>query len=140
MNLLRQAEIRPLRSDADHAAALNEVVQLMDAEPGSPEADRLEVLGALIVAYEEMHHTIPPPHPIEAIKYHMESRGITRRDLEPVLGGRGRVSEILNLRRPLTLPMIQRLVRLGIPADSLVTPYPLSEPRKKRDAAASTGS
>ena len=94
---------------------------IFDAQPGTPEGDLLEVLTILVEAYEEEHYPITPPDPIEAIKFHMERMGLTRRDLEPYIGSRARVSEILNRRRPLTLAMIRRLQEgLGIPAETLL--------------------
>ena len=94
-----------------------------DARPGARRGDRLDVLVTLVEAYEEKRWRIDPPDPIEAIKLRMEQRGLTRRDLGKVLGSRGRVSEILNRRRPLTLEMIRRLHReLGILAEALIRP------------------
>ncbi|MGM0575991.1 MAG: helix-turn-helix domain-containing protein [Myxococcota bacterium] len=122
-------EIRPIRTDEDHARALERVEELWGAEPGTPEGDELEVLVTLIDDYEERHHAIDPPDPIDAILFRMEQEGLTRKDLEPYIGGRGRVSEVLNRQRSLTLAMIRRLHRgLGIPADILL--------REGRDAAA----
>ncbi len=116
-------DVKPIRTESDYDAALVEVEQLMDAKPGTRKGDRLDVLVTLVVAYEEKHWRVDPPDPIDAIKLRMEQRGLTRRDLEKVLGSRGRVSEILNRRRPLTLEMIRRLHReLGIPAESLIRP------------------
>ena len=120
-------EIRPIRNDEDLETALSEIESLWDAEPGSPEADRLDVLVTLAEQYEEEHHPIDPPDPIELILHVMDARGLTRRDLQPYLGGRARVSEILNRRRPLTLTMIRRLQDgLGLPADVLIQPYALT--------------
>ena len=117
-------EIRPIKTEADYEAALAEIEALFEAEPGTPESDRLEVLTTLVAAYEEAHYAIPSPDPVEAIKYYMESRGLVRRDLEPYLGSRARVSEILNRKRPLSLTMIRRLnENLGIPAEVLIQPY-----------------
>jgi HTH-type transcriptional regulator/antitoxin HigA len=117
-------EIRPIKTEADYEAALEEIERLFDARPDTPEGDRLEVLVTLVEAYEEKHHAIPLPDPIEAIQYYMESRGLTRRDLEAYIGSRGRVSEILNRKRPLSIEMIQRLhAGLGIPAEVLIQPY-----------------
>ena len=114
-------DIRPIHDDADHARALAEVETLWGAAEGSPEAERLEVLLTLVNAYEVEHHPIDPPDPIEAIRFRMEQQGLTRKDLEPLIGGRARVSEVLNRKRPLTLAMIRRLRRsLGISADVLV--------------------
>jgi len=115
--------VKPIRNESDYDAALAEVEGLMDARPGTRKGDRLDVLVTLLEAYEEKRWHIDPPDPIDAIKLRMEQRGLTRRDLEQVLGSRGRVSEILNRKRPLTLDMIRRLHRqLGIPAESLIKP------------------
>ena len=117
-------EIKPIKTETDYETALAEIEQLFEAEPGTPEGDRLEVLTTLVEAYEDEHYLIPPPDPIEAIRYYMESRGLVRRDLEPYIGSRARVSEILNRKRPLSLAMIRRLHKeLGIPADVLIEPY-----------------
>lgn len=117
-------DIRPLKSEADYQAALSEIETLFDAEPNTPHADRLEVLTTLVEAYEEQHFSIPAPDPVEAVNYFMESRGLSRKDLEPYIGSRARVSEILSRKRPLTLRMIQRLHHeLGIPAEALLMPY-----------------
>jgi HTH-type transcriptional regulator / antitoxin HigA len=120
-------DICPIRSEADYRTALNEVERLWTAEPGSPDGDRVEVLVTLIEAYEARRHPIPAPDPIAAILFMMEQKGFTRRDLEPAIGGRGRVSEILTRKRPLTLPMIRALsALLDIPIDVLVQPYKTS--------------
>jgi len=118
-------EIRPIRTKADYRAALKEVERLWDAEPGTPAGDRVDVLVTLIEAYEAKHFPIAAPDPIAAIVFMMEQKRVTRRDLEPAIGSRGRVSEVLNRKRPLTLPMVRALsVLLGIPTDVLVQPYP----------------
>lgn len=117
-------EIRPIKTEADYTAALAEIEHLFDASPGTPEGDRLEVLTALVEGYEDHHYSIPDPDPIEALNYYMESRDLSRKDLEPFIGSRARVSEVLTKKRPLTLPMIRRLhSSLGISADVLITPY-----------------
>lgn len=117
-------DIRPVETEADHEATLKEIDRLFDVEPDTPEANRLQVLVTLVEAYENKHHPIGLPDPIEAIQYHLESRGLSRRDLEPYIGTRARVSEIMNRNRRLTLPMIQKLSRgLGIAADVLIQPY-----------------
>ena len=113
-------DIRPIKTEADYQAALKEIEGLFDAVPNTPTGDRLEVLTTLVEAYEEQHYPIPSPDPVEAILYHMESRGLTRRDLEPYIGNRARVSEILNRKRSLSLRMIRQLHGgLGIPAEIL---------------------
>ncbi|MDY0270354.1 helix-turn-helix domain-containing protein [Trichloromonas sp.] len=118
-------EIKPIKNEADYQAALEEIERLFDAAPDTREGDRLEVLSTLVDAYEEKHYSIPLPDPIEAILYHMESRGLSRRDLEPHIGSRARVSEVLNRKRPLTMEMIRNLHSgLGIPAEVLIQPYP----------------
>ena len=117
-------EIRPVKTKKDYQAALNEIEHLFGSFPGTPEGDRLEVLTTLVEAYEEKHQRIALPDPIEAIHYYIESRGLTRRDLEPLIGSRARVSEILNRKRALTMEMIRRLHKeLGIPAEVLIQPY-----------------
>jgi HTH-type transcriptional regulator/antitoxin HigA len=122
-------DIRPLHTEAEYEAALAEIDRLFDAAPKTPAGDRLEVLSTLVEAYEEQHYSLPAPDPIEAIQYHMESRGLCRRDLEPYLGSRARVAEVLNRKRPLSLEMIRRLhAGLGIAAEVLIQPYPLAAP------------
>lgn len=117
-------DVRPIRTEADYRAALKEAERLWDAESGTPEGDQVEVLSTLIEAYEAKQHPIPAPDPIAAILFMMEQKGLTRRDLEPAIGSRSRVSEILNRRRPLTLPMVRALsALLNIPIDVLVQPY-----------------
>jgi HTH-type transcriptional regulator/antitoxin HigA len=117
-------DIKPIKTEADYQAALAEIEQLFEARPGTQEGDRLDVLATLVEAYEEQHYQLPLPDPVEAILYHMDSRGLSRRDLEPYLGSRARVSEILNRRRPLSLDMIRRLSQgLGMPAEVLIQPY-----------------
>ena len=102
--------LRPIRNEEDYETALEEIEALWAAEPGTPDADRLDILVMLV----------------ELIRHVMEARGLTRRDLEPYLGSRARVSEILNRRRPLSLEMIRKLQSgLGLPADVLVQPYEL---------------
>jgi len=118
--------IRPIRNEEDHETALAEIDALWDADPATAEGDRLEVLVTLVEAYEAEHYPIPAPDPIELILHVMEARGLTRCDLEPYLGSRARVSEVLNRRSPLSLEMIRKLqTGLGLPADALVQPYPL---------------
>jgi len=117
-------ELRPIRTKADYKAALKMISSLLDAPEGSREAGMLEVLSVLVEAYEEEHHQVHPPDPIEAIKFRMEQESLTRRDLEPYLGSRARVSEVLNRKRPLSVEMIRRLnAGLGIPAEILIRPY-----------------
>lgn len=129
--------IKPVKTTADYEAALKEIERLFDADPGTPQGDRLEVLTTLVEAYEDKHYAIPAPDPIEAIQYFMESRDLSRRDLEPYLGSRARVSEILNRKRPLSLEMIRELNKgLGIPAEVLIKPYRLRTSSAPRARAA----
>lgn len=117
-------DIKPIKTQADYEAVLQEIEALFEAKPGTPEGDRLEILSTLVEAYEEQHYPISAPDPIEAIRYYMESRGLSRRDLEPYVGSRARVSEVLNKKRPLSLTMIRNLHEgLGIPAEVLIQPY-----------------
>jgi HTH-type transcriptional regulator/antitoxin HigA len=122
--------VRPIHTEHDYEAALAEVDALMQAEPGTPEGERLDILVTLIEAYESRHWAIPAPDPIEAIRVRMEQKNLRNRDLEPMIGSRGRVSEILSRKRALTLPMIRRLSKaLDIRADILIQEVPLQERR-----------
>jgi HTH-type transcriptional regulator / antitoxin HigA len=122
-------EIRPIKTEADYQAALAEIDRLFDADPNTPAGDRLDVLATLVEAYEEQYYSLPAPDPIDAITYYMESRGLSRRDLEPYLGSRARVAEVLNRKRSLSLDMIRRLhAGLGIAAEILIQPYALATP------------
>ena len=115
--------IKPIKTEADYDVVLTEIDTLMDADPGTPEGDRLDILVMLVEAYEAKHWRIDPPDPIAAIELRMRQKGLTRLDLEKILGSRSRVSEILNRKRPLTLDMIRRLHSLWeIPAESLIQP------------------
>jgi HTH-type transcriptional regulator / antitoxin HigA len=117
--------IRPIHDEADYEVALAEIDSLMDAMPGTPEGDRLDVLVTLVGAYEARHWAIAAPDPIEAIRIRMEQKNLRQRDLEPMIGSRGRVSEVLSRKRSLTLPMIRRLSReLDLPADVLIQEVP----------------
>jgi HTH-type transcriptional regulator/antitoxin HigA len=117
------SELKPIRTEADHAAAMAEVELLWGAKSGTPKGDRLDVLATLIEAYEAKHYPMDAPDPIEAIRFRMEQQGISRKDLEPMIGTRGRVSEVMNRKRGLTIEMIRRLHDgLGISADVLIQP------------------
>ena len=130
-------DVRPIRTEADHYAALAEIATLMNAETGTPEGDRLDVLATLVEAYEAAHVPIAPPEPIAAILFMMEQKRLSRRDLEPAIGSRARVAEVLNRRRALTLPMVRALSPLlDIPADVLIQPYPLRRTASSRHPAA----
>jgi len=126
-------DLRPIKTEDDYRAALAEIETVFQAKPETPEGDRLDILTLLVEAYEERHHPIPPPDPLDALEYHLESRGLTRRDLEPHIGSRARVAEVMSHRRALTIDMIRRLHQgLGIPVETLIQPYPLAEPTSSR--------
>lgn len=142
-------EVNPIRTERDYEAALEEVGGLMEARRDTPEGDRLDVLVTLVEAYEAEHHAIEAPDPIALVEFVMEQRGLDRAALEPMIGTRGRVSEILSRKRLLTLTMIRRLQQgLDLPAEALVRAYPIrttkrrptpgrpAAPRGKRLAAA----
>ena len=117
------AEVRPIRTKRDYETALKEVERLWGAKAGTPDGDRLDVLATLIDAYETEHHPMDPPDPIEAIKFRMEQQGLTRRDLEEIIGTRTRIAEVLSRNRGLSIAMIRRLhERLGISAEVLIRP------------------
>ena len=117
------AEVKPIRSRRDYEAALDEVGRLWGARAGTRDGDRLDVLATLIDAYEAEHYPMDPPDPIEAIKFRMEQQGLTRRDLEEIIGTRTRIAEILNRKPGLSIAMIRRLhERLGISAEVLIRP------------------
>jgi len=121
-------EIKPVKTKAAYRAALKEIESLMTARPNSPEGERLDVMVTLVEAYERKHFPMDLPDPVAAITFVMEQRGLSVRDLEPMLGRPNRVYEVLNRKRPLTLKMIWRLHKgLGIPAESLIRPSEDSE-------------
>jgi len=114
-------DIRPIKSEQDYEHALARVDELMDAEPDTSEGDELEVLATLVESYEDKQFPIESPDPVEAILFRMEAMDLTRKDLEPYIGSRHRVSEILNRKRELSLNMIRRLHEgLGIPLENLI--------------------
>lgn len=113
--------IKPIKTDADYRAALKEAESLMTAEPNTPEGEKLDILVTLIEAYDYKHFPLDLPDPVEAIKFEMEQKGLTVKDLEPMIGKSNRVYEVLNRKRSLTLKMIWKLHHeLGIPAESLI--------------------
>jgi len=113
--------ISPIRTEADYERALHEIDLYLDADEGSPEFERLELLSILIDNYEAKHHDIGPPDPIAAIQFALEQRGLSRKDLEDVIGSSGRISEVMNKQRPLTLTMIRKLIaKFDIPAEVLI--------------------
>ncbi len=120
-------DISPIKTESDYQIALSEIEQLMDADLNTPEGDRLDILTTLVEAYEARRHPISEPDPIEAIIHQMESQGLTRKDLEAYLGGSVMVSEVLDRKKSLSLQMIRKLQQgLGISADILIRPYPLT--------------
>lgn len=113
--------IKPIKTERDYQKVLKEIKKLWDAKPNTPKGDRLEVLVTLVEAYEQKHYKIEPPDPVEAIKFRMEQLGLKSSDLAKILGGRSRVSEVLNRKRKLTVDMMRSLrKRLDIPAESLL--------------------
>jgi len=119
-------ELKPIKTKTEYKAALREIEALFDVAEGTPDADRLEVLVMLVEKYEAQHYPIAAPDPIDFLNYAIEARGLTRKDLEQYIGSRGRVAEVLNRARPLTLAMIRRLVEgLKLSADVLIADYEL---------------
>jgi len=115
--------LKPIKTRADYEAAMAAIKRLWGAKSGTPEGDRLDVLATLVDAYEARHFRMDPPDAIEAIKFRMEQQGLTRKDLEGILGTRTRVAEVLNRRRGLSINMIRRLHdKLGISAEVLIRP------------------
>jgi len=118
--------LKAIKTKKEYEAALARAYELMqkDLKPNSKLSDELEVLSILIEAYENKHYPIPPPHPIEAIKFRIEQMGIDEKELTKILGGRSRKSEILSGRRKLSLNMIRELhKKLKIPAETLISAY-----------------
>ena len=116
-------EVKPIRSEADYETAMETVAVLWGAASGTPEGDRLDILATLIDAYETQHHPMDPPDPVEAIQFRMEQQGLSRKDLEDIIGSRTRIAEVLNRKRSLSIGMIRRLhERLGISAEVLIRP------------------
>ncbi|MFC1834288.1 type II toxin-antitoxin system HigA family antitoxin [Thermodesulfobacteriota bacterium] len=119
-------KIISVRDDKAHEAAVARIEELWDAKPGTPEFEELDVLATLVDSYEEKKLLMDPPSPMEVIQARMDDLGLTRKALEPCIGHKGRVSEILNRKRPLTLPMIRKLsALLRVPSDLLTPEYPL---------------
>ncbi len=113
-------QIKPIRTKRDYDEALGEIERLWEAAEGTPEADRLEVIFTLVEKYEGERFPIGDPDPVELIRFRLEQMGESAKFLEPLLGGRVKVWEVLNRRRPLTLTMIARLSEIGVPAEPLV--------------------
>ena len=114
--------IKPIKNDEDLQAAFKRLEAIYQAQEGSAEADEMEILVTLVEAYENKHYPITAADPIDAIKFRMEQQGLTQKDLEPFIGSSGRVSEVLNHKRGLSLPMVKRLHKgLNIPYESLLS-------------------
>jgi len=129
-------ELKLIRTRKGHREALAEIDRLWNAPARSPAADRLDVLSLLVEQYEREHFPIADPDPIDFLNHIMEARGLTRKDLETWIGPRGRVSDILNRTRPLTLEMIRKLADgLKLPAEVLIRPYRLRQAHKELAAA-----
>jgi HTH-type transcriptional regulator/antitoxin HigA len=125
--------IKPIRTKANYRSALKDIESLMTAKANTPDGDHLDVLATLVEAYERTHFPMDLPDAVEAIKFRMEQSGLTIKDLEPVIGRKNRVYEVLNRKRALTLRMIEGLHRkFGIPAESLL------KQRTGRKSASST--
>ena len=119
--------IRPIKSEADYDSALAVIDNLMGVAPNTPESDDLEILVALVEAYEAKHWPIDAPDPIAAIEHVMEARGLRQKDFAELIGSQPRASEVLKRRRPLTLAMIRALsAKWNLPADVLVREYELA--------------
>lgn len=119
--------IKPIKSETDYRLSLARLEEIFDAVAGTPESDEADILGLMIDAYERKHYPIDAPDPIEAIKIRMEEMNLKQVDLIAELGGKNRVSEILNRKRRLTLEMIRKLtVRLNLPAQLLIIDYRLN--------------
>jgi HTH-type transcriptional regulator / antitoxin HigA len=117
-------KIKPIHTEKDYKEAMSRLEDIFDANPGTKEGDELELLSILIEKYEDEHFPIEAPDPIEAIKFRMEQLGMEQKDLEGIIGSKGRVSEILNKKRKLTLKMIQSIIQnLHVPAEILLQEY-----------------
>jgi HTH-type transcriptional regulator/antitoxin HigA len=131
-------KISPIRTESDYDKALKEVERLWGSEPKTPDGDLLDVLVILVENYEAKQHPIDPPDPIEAIKFRMEQMNLSRKDLEPLIGPRGRVAEVINRRRPLSLSMIRNLHgKLRIPLESLIGEQKRASKRSTRTGSRS---
>jgi HTH-type transcriptional regulator / antitoxin HigA len=119
--------LKPIKTESDYKAALKRLEEIFNAKPGTPESDELEILGLIVDDYENKHYPIEAPDPIEAIKIRMEEMHLRQVDLVPEIGGKSRVSEILNRKRRLTVEMIRKLaIKLNISANVLIRDYQLS--------------
>ena len=116
--------IKPIKTTKDHAQALKRIETLMRAKANTPEGDELDILVTLVEAYEAKHYAVGAPDPIVAIEHRMEAMGMVRKDLEPLLGSKSRVSEVLNRKRKLTMEMVRNLhENMQLPAEALIQDY-----------------
>jgi len=119
-------DLKPIKTEADYRAALKRVEEIFDAKLGTPESDELEILGLMVDDYENKHYPIEAPDPIEAIKIRMEEMHLRQVDLISEIGGKSRVSEVLNKKRRMTVDMIRKLaIRLNLSTNLLVEDYQL---------------
>jgi HTH-type transcriptional regulator / antitoxin HigA len=119
-------ELKPIKTESDYRSALKRLEEIFDSKPGTPESDELEILGLMVDDYENKHYPIEAPDPIEAIKIRMEEMQLKQVDLIPEIGGKSRVSEVLNRKRRLTVDMIRKLsTRLKLSSDLLIKDYQL---------------
>lgn len=117
------ADVKPIRTEQDYEDALAEIGKLWGAASGTPAGDKLDVIATLVDAYESQRYPMDPPDPIEAIKFRMDQQGLKRKDLESLIGTRGRIAEVLDGKRSLSIAMIRRLhAEFGIPAEILIRP------------------
>lgn len=122
--LYKRMKIKPIHTEKDYKEAMARLEYIFDSNPGTREGDELELLSILIEKYEDEHFPIEAPDPIEAIKFRMEQLGMEQKDLEGIIGSKGRVSEVLNKKRKLTLKMIQNIIQnLNVPAEILLREY-----------------
>jgi HTH-type transcriptional regulator / antitoxin HigA len=120
--------IHPIRTKTDYREAMQRIDAVWDAKPKSPESDELEILSLLVEEYEKRQVEMPKVDPVTLLLHVMESRELTRKDMEPYIGSRARVAEVLNRVRPLSLEMIRRLAAgLELPADLLIAGYELRQ-------------
>lgn len=130
--------LKPIRSEADYQQALAQMERLWGAASGTADGDKLDILATLVDAYEAKAFPIDPPDPIDAIRFRMEQQGLSRKDLEPMIGPQPRVSDVLSRKRSLSIEMIRRLRKgLGISADVLISrpaKAPAQKPTKRRSA------
>ena len=123
--------IKLIKTEADYQVALKRLEEIFDAQAGTPESDEVDILGLMVDEYEKKHYPIEPPDPIEAIKIRMEELQLKQVDLVDAIGGKNRVSEVLNRKRKLTIEMIRNLTKkLNLSPEILIRDYHLSNKKK----------